>query len=189
MNSTILLVAAQIFGVITFLLSFMSTKSETRKKIFFYNTIGNFVCAVQYLCLIPTKSSAITGAICSFLAGLRNFIFIKYEKVPLSIVFTYITILTCINLPFVDNFLDIVPVINVALTAYALSQNNVFEIKLFALYTGLATLTYDILTFAFVGAFTDIVSVLTVIFVLFDLIKKNKQTDLNVINRKELVNT
>lgn len=168
-RNIVLVIVAQLFGIITICLSFMSTKSETRKYILFYNSVANFTAGVQYALL-----GAWSGALCSILALARNLVFKRYEKVPVYVLLSYVLVLVVLNISTIHGFITIVPIINVAITAYALSQDNVVTIKLIGLFTGVSTLAYDIINWAFIGVLSALFSVFSSLYVLSILYKKYK---------------
>ena len=168
-HNAVLVVVAQIFGLITICLSFMSTKSETRNKIFFYNSVANITAAIQYALL-----GAWSGSLCSILAMCRNFVFKRYDKVPIHILIIYLLILVLFNVPTVHGFISFIPVLNVILYSYALSQDNVVTIKLIGLFTCFTTIGYDIINWAFVGVLSATFEAIVTLFVLSNLYKKYK---------------
>ena len=168
-HNVILVIVAQLFGLITICLSFMSTKSETRNKIFFYNSVANITAAIQYALL-----GAWSGSLCSLIAMCRNFIFKRYDKVPVRILIIYLLVLVLLNIPTVHGFISFIPILNVMMYSYALSQNNVVTIKLIGLFTCFTTIGYDIINWAFVGVFSATFEAIVTLFVLSNLYKKYK---------------
>ena len=160
------LILAQIFKLISSYFYVVGDRSNNKKKIFTYNGIYNFFSGVQYLLL-----NAITGAICSFLAILRNIFLYKYGKrVPLWGFMLYLIIVISLNLLAYDGLITLWPIFLILFYSIALYIGKVKIIKYSVILTCLLEIIYDIYYKAYVGI---AVSVLDIILVTISLYKLN----------------
>lgn len=158
------IVLAQIFRLISSIFYLAGDRSNNKKKIYTCNGIYNFFSGVQYLLL-----NAITGAICSFLAILRNIFLYKYgKKVPIFGFITYLVIVLILNLLVYDGLITILPFFLVLFYSIALYIGNVMIIKYSVILTCLLEIIYDIYYLAYVGI---IVSILDIILVTISIYK------------------
>ena len=146
-------ILAQILGALTFIVNIVGSTKMTTEKVFKYNYICNFVVAAQY-----TLLGAWAGAMCCFVAVLRNFVFNRYkERAPLYILITYIIITIACNYQFIKSPLDIIPVANVIIYAIALWSKDIMKIKAIGVYTCISGFFYDFNNRAYVTVLNEII--------------------------------
>ena len=116
---------AQIFKIIGSIFCLIADKSNNTKKIFLFNSISNLFSSFQYFLL-----NAITGAISSLLAILRNIVLYKYKnKVKVIDLILYFIIIILFNIFEFDNIISIIPVLLVIIYSTALYTNKILNIK------------------------------------------------------------
>lgn len=162
------LILAQIFRLISSFFYISGDKSNNRKKIFTYNGIYNFFSGIQYFLL-----NAITGAICSFLAIIRNIVLYKNaKKVPIWGMVIYLMIILVLNLLIYDKPISLLPVLLVFIYSIALYIGDIMIIKYSVILVCLIEIIYDIYYKAYVGIAVCIIDIILVIISMFK-IKKN----------------
>jgi sulfite exporter TauE/SafE len=166
------IIFAQIFRLISAFFYLAGDRSNNKKKIFTFNAVYNFFSGIQYLLL-----NAITGALCSFLAILRNvFLFRFGKRVPLWIFISYLLIVLGLNLLVYDGLITILPFFLVLFYSIALYIGKVKYIKYSIIITCLLEIIYDIYYLAYVGIIVSIIDIILVIISLKKL-KKGKQSN------------
>ena len=168
----VLFICAQIIGGLVFLLNIICHAKLTTKKVYIYNGIINGLCTVQY-CLL----SAWSGALCCFIALIRNIVFSKYKnKVPLYVLIIYILVVILLNYKLVHNILDIIPIINIIIYAIGLWTKDIMKIKKIGFFTCLIGIIYDFNKKAYVTVLNEIIDGIIGIRCIFILKKKNGKT-------------
>ena len=162
-----MIVLAHLFRVIGSIFGIISDRSNDKEKIFLYNGLCNLFCGIQYLFL-----NAMTGALSSFIAILRNVLFYKHKnKLPLYVLIIYFIILIALNYLSITSFLTFIPVLLVMMYSTALYIGNVLIIKLTVIITCLLEIIYDYHVGAYIGIFFCI---LDIILVTISIIKKKR---------------
>ena len=159
---------AQIFRLISSVFYLAGDRSNKKKKIYTFNGIYNFFSGIQYLLL-----NALTGALCSFLAILRNIFLYRYgKKVPIWSFVSYLLIVLVLNLFVYDGLITILPFFLVLFYSIALYIGNVRYIKYSIIITCLLEIIYDVYYKAYVGI---VVSIIDIVLVSISLYKLNKR--------------
>lgn len=149
MNNFIL---AQIVGVFIIITNSISSFSKEKRKLFLFNAVSNFLCVVQYFLL-----GAYTGIICCVIAILRNIIFSRYkDDVPIYILILFIIICVSVNLFFVRNIFDIIPIINIIVYACGIRKKDIKATKKCTIFTGITGITYDLVVGAYTGVLLNL---------------------------------
>ena len=163
------IVLAQIFRLISSVFYLAGDRSNNKKKIYTCNGIYNFFSGIQYLLL-----NAITGALCSFLAILRNIFLFKYgKKVPILGFIIYLVIVLILNLLAYDELITILPFFLVLFYSIALYIGNVKIIKYSVILTCLLEIIYDVYYHAYVGIIVNILDIILVTISLYKLKRNN----------------
>ena len=150
---TILFICAQILGALVFTINIIGNTKLTTRKVYIYNGICNGLSTIQY-CLL----GAWTGALCCVIALLRNIVFAKFKKkVPLYVLLIYIALVILINFKFVNNILDIIPLINIIVYAIALWTKDIMKIKVVGIFTCVIGVIYDFNNKAYVTVLNEII--------------------------------
>ena len=146
-------VLAQILGGLVCVLNIIGSTKMTADKVFKYNYICNFIAAAQY-CLL----GAWAGAMCCFVAVLRNFVFNKYKpRAPIYILVVYIIIVIASNYNFIHSPLDVIPVANVIIYAIALWTKDIMQMKVIGVYTCVSGFFYDFNNRAYVTVINELI--------------------------------
>lgn len=164
-----MLIIAQISRIIGSIFMLIADQSNDNKKILIYNGIGNLFCGIQYFLL-----NAITGAVCSIAAILRNIFFYDEKKrAPLIVLLIYFIFVYACGFGNYSDILSYVPVLLVIIYTLALYSKKVLVIKYSVILICLLEIIYDITCSAYVGI---IYCVIDIILVTISLIKmKNKK--------------
>lgn len=161
-------IIAQILKLISSIFYLAGDRSNNKKKIFTCNGIYNFFSGLQYLLL-----NAITGAISSFLAILRNIFLYKFgKKVPLWIFVLYLFIVIVLNLLAYDGLITLLPILLVFFYSIALYIGKVRLIKYSVIITCLLEIIYDLYYKAYVGIAVSVLDIILVTISLYKLDKK-----------------
>ena len=145
---TLIFIVAQLFGIAAFTFNFLSTSSTNKRAILTYNALANFSNALCYILL-----GAFTGVISSMVAVLRNLVFDKYikrkKKIPFLILVIYLIVALVVNIPFVNNALDIIPIFNIIIYGIALWYGNVLLLKIATSIAGVTGIIYNLIVKAY----------------------------------------
>lgn len=161
-------VAAQVDRLVSFIFDSISAKSTNNKSITVYNGFANLFLSISYLFL-----NAITGAICSFIALLRNIVFYKYKnKLPIIVLFLYFAIIILLNIGQIHILIDIIPLVLVIIFGTALYYQNYLGLKIAGIITSFLEIIYDYYYHSYVGIAT---CTIYVILVTISLLKKKKK--------------
>ena len=164
------LIFAQVFRLISSVFYLAGDRSNNKKKIYSFNAIYNFFNGIQYLLL-----NAITGALCSFLAILRNIFLYRYgKKVPIWSFVSYLLIVLVLNLFVYDGLISILPFFLVLFYSVALYTGNIRYIKYSIIITCLLEIIYDVYYKAYVGIIVSIIDIILVTISLYKLNKRKK---------------
>lgn len=159
------IILAQIFRLISSFFCILADKNNNKKKIFTYNGIYNFFSGIQYLLL-----NAITGALCSFLAILRNIILYKYnKKLPIYVIILYFIVIIGFNLMAYDGLITILPIFLILFYSIALYIGKVMTIKYAVILTCLIEIIYDFYYQAYVGIVFCIIDIILVAISIYKL--------------------
>lgn len=151
-----LIVIAQLFGLLSFLFNFTSTQQNEKNKILLHNGLANLLSGIQYICL-----GAYSGCVATFVATARNVVFAKYkDQVPLYILIIYLIIAITFNLGNVHGIIDIIPIFNICAYGIAIYQKDVGILKKIVIINGVLGLIYDTTNMAFVGALSQVLSII-----------------------------
>ena len=171
-------IVSQIFGVLSALSMVLSSWQEKRKRIFFFLTLDNIFCFIEYFLL-----RAYTGAFTNVIGLIRLFMFSKKGKNkffktvwPLIIIIVLYTIVSILTY---DNWTSLFPSIASIFYAFVLWQDKERNIRIGSSIMLLSWLIYNLLVGAYVGALSEgimfISSVLAIIKI--DILKKKKFTN------------
>ena len=167
-----MLIAAQIFRIISAIFCIIADASSEKKKIFFFNGIYNFLAAVSYFML-----NAIAGGIGCLVAILRNVIFYKSKnKVPLWILICYLLFVFVLTSIKINNIFDFIPFVLVATYTIGLFIGKVNIIKLSVIITCVLEIIYDYMCLSYAGI---VVCVIDIIIVVISMIRDRKKEVLN----------
>ena len=159
---TLIFIVAQLFGIAAFTFNFLSTSSTNKRAILTYNALANFSNSLCYLLL-----GAFTGVISSVVAVIRNLVFDKYikrkKKIPFLILVIYLIVALIINIPFVKNVLDIIPIFNIIIYGIALWYGNVFILKIATTVAGVTGIIYNFIVQAYTSMLHSISDLLGLI--------------------------
>jgi len=145
------IILAQVVGIIGFYLNINSTLKTTKNKVLLYNGLANIASTIQYLLL-----GAFNGAICCFIATIRNLVFAKYKNnIPIYVLITYILIVIPLNLIGYDGILSLLPTFNIIIYAIGLYQKNIGTLKIITIIISTTGMIYDICNLAIVGAISQ----------------------------------
>ena len=168
---SILLLIAQILGVVIITIDVIGMTKLTTGKVYLFNGISNGLAVIQYLVL-----GAWTGALCCLIAVLRNIVFSRHKnKVPLYILIIYIVIAVALNITFIHSWIDIIPIINIVIYAIALWTKNIMNIKVVGLATCVDGVVYDYSKQAYVTVIKEVLDGVIAIRCIYLLIKENKK--------------
>ncbi len=165
---------AQITRCIGSVFMIMADESNDKKKIFLYNEIGNAFCAIQYFLL-----GAITGAVCSLAAILRNIMFDKMKKVPVIILLLYFLFVYACGFGNYSDFISYIPVLLVVIYTLGLYSQAVVIIKYSVILVCLLEIIYDVVVDAYVGIAFCVIDIIVVTISLIKLKKKSKQKNIS----------
>ena len=168
-------IVSQIFGVLSAVSMVLSSWLENRKRIFFFLTLDNTFCFIEYFLL-----RAYTGAFTNVIGLLRLFLFNmkgrnKFFKTawPLVIVIVLYTIVSILTY---DNWTSLFPSLASIFYAFVLWQDKERNIRIGSSIMLLSWLIYNLLVGAYIGALSEgvmfISSLLAIIRI--DILKKKK---------------
>ena len=164
-------IIAQVFGVLVFIAGIISYYKNDTKQVILFNGISNTLCAIQYIFL-----GAYTGALCCIIAALRNLVFSRFKKdIPLIYLIIFIVFLVGINIPFVNNVIDIIPIINVFMYSIALWTKDIISIKKISLLACIDGIVYNSYKKAYIGVLYELIFSIAVVKSYRELRKEQKK--------------
>lgn len=157
-KETILIIIAQIFGLISIFFVTVANVKTKKKEILFFNGIANVFSCIQY-CLL----GAWTGAVSTIIAATRNAIFSRFKdnNIPLYVLIIYLIIVLIINGFIYTDIISLIPIFNVCIFAYGLWQKDVGRLKIIMIIVGLTGVLYDTINLAFVSVINQSISAIT----------------------------
>ena len=165
-------IVAQIFRLLSAVFGIMADRSSDTKKIYVFNGISNFLSSVQYYLL-----GAISGAVSSMAAILRNIIFYKSgDKKPIVALIIYLVFICLLNIPTYDGLISLLPTLMVITYTIAIYNKDIVKIKYAIIVAMSLEIIYDIHYYAYVGL---VVSIIDIIVVIISLIKYKKKVSKN----------
>ncbi len=165
-------IAAQIFRFLSAIFMIIADKSSDTRKIYVFNGISNFLSSVQYYLL-----GAISGAVSSMAAILRNIIFYKSgDKKPIVALIIYLVFICLLNIPTYDGIISLLPTLMVITYTIAIYNKDIVKIKYAIIVAMSLEIIYDIHYYAYVGL---VVSIIDIIVVIISLIKYKKKVSKN----------
>ena len=165
-------ITAQIFRFLSAIFMIIADKSSDTKKIYLYNGISNFLSSMQYYLL-----GAISGAVTSMAAILRNIIFYKSgDKKPIVALIIYLIFICLLVIPTYDGLISLLPTVMVIVYTLAIYGKDVIKIKYAIIIAMSLEVIYDIHYYAYVGL---VVSIIDIIVVIISLIKYKKKVSKN----------
>ena len=166
------IILAQIFRIIGSVFSIISDKSNNMKKIFIFNSIGNFFNGISYFFI-----DAITGGIGNLIAILRNVIFYKYkDKVKISTLIVYFIITILLSIKSITEIISVIPIVLVIIYSCAIYTNKPIVIKYSVLVICLLEIIYDFVYHAYVGI---VVCIIDITLILYNLLKTDEKAKFN----------
>ena len=151
------LIIANIVRIIAAFFDILAANATSTKKIYVYNGIYNFLLGVQYYLL-----NAISGAISSFVAILRNIIFHRHKDSSIYALIIYLIFVILINIPAYEGIISILPIIMVYMYTIAIYRANIMEIKYVSIITCALEIVYDIYYTAYIGAAVCVIYIIVV---------------------------
>ena len=165
-------ITAQVFRLLSAIFMIIADKSSDTRKIYVFNGISNFLSSVQYYLL-----GAISGAVSSMAAILRNIIFYKSgNKKPIVALIIYLVFICLLNIPTYDGLISLLPTLMVIIYTIAIYNKDIVKIKYAIIVAMSLEIIYDIHYCAYVGL---VVSIIDIIVVLISLIKYKKKVSKN----------
>ena len=154
-----MVIAAQIFRLISACFTLISDKSTSKKKILEYNSVSNFFCAIQYFCL-----NAITGGICSLIPILRNIMMQKSKKkLPIYMIIIFLAGSFLCNLGNLGDIISYIPFSLVVIYTLGLYSENMYILKISIILTCILEIIYDVIFKAYVGIGVCVMDIFLVI--------------------------
>lgn len=152
----ILIIIAQIFGLLSFIFNFTSTQKAEKNQILLFNGLANMMSSFQYFAL-----GAYSGAISTIIATLRNVVFSRFkDKVPVYILVIYLVIAISLNLGNITNIISIIPILNICTYGIAICQKDVAVLKIIVITNGALGIIYDAYNLAIVGVCSQLLSLI-----------------------------
>ena len=152
----ILIIIAQIFGLLSFIFNFTSTQKAEKNQILLFNGLANMMSSFQYFAL-----GAYSGAISTIIATLRNVVFSRFkDKVPVYILVIYLVIAISLNLGNIINIISIIPILNICTYGIAICQKDVGVLKIIVITNGALGIIYDAYNLAIVGVCSQLLSLI-----------------------------
>lgn len=152
----VLIIIAQIFGLLAFIFNFTSTQKEEKNQILLFNGLANMMSSFQYFAL-----GAYSGAISTIIATFRNIVFSRFKKdVPIYILIIYLVIAVGINLGNINGIISLIPILNICTYGIAICQKDVGIIKIIVITNGALGLIYDAYNLAIVGVCSQLLSLI-----------------------------
>lgn len=165
-----MILLAQIFKIIGSIFNLIADKANNTKKIFIFNSISNLFNGVQYFLL-----NAITGAISSILAILRNIVLFKYKNdIKVIDLIIYFMIIILFNIYEFTNIISIIPVLLVIIYSTALYTNKILNIKYSIIIVCILEIIYDYIYYAYVGIIVCIIDIIITTISIKELKKEEK---------------
>ncbi len=154
-----MVIAAQIFRLISAFFTLISDKSASKKKILEYNSVSNFFCAIQYFCL-----NAITGGICSLIPILRNIMMQKSKKrLPFYMIIIFLAGSFLCNLGNLSDIISYIPFSLVVIYTLGLYSENMYILKISIILTCILEIIYDVIFKAYVGIGVCVIDIILVL--------------------------
>ena len=148
-----MMIASQIARFISLIYDNLSAKALDSRRITMYNGVANIFLGISYLFL-----NALTGAICSFICILRNFIFYKFKnKLPILVLLLYFAIVIALNIKEIHILIDIIPLLLVIIFGSALYYQDPLKIKYAGIIVSLLEIIYDYYYKSYMGIFCCVV--------------------------------
>ena len=166
------LIVANIIRIIAAVFDIMAASTTETKKIYLYNGIYNFLLGVQYYIL-----NAISGAISSFVAILRNIIFHRHRKYSIYALIPYLIFVVVINIPAYEGIISTLPIIMVFMYTIAIYRVKIMEIKYVSIITCALEIIYDIYYHAYIGALVCVMYIIVVIISIIRIKRRQLKTN------------
>lgn len=152
----VLIIIAQVFGLLSFIFNFTSTQKAEKNQILLFNGLANMMSSFQYFAL-----GAYSGAISTIIATLRNFVFSKFKNgVPIYILIIYLIIAISLNIGNITNIISLIPILNICTYGIAICQKDVGVLKIIMITNGTLGIIYDAYNLAIVGVCSQLLSLI-----------------------------
>ena len=161
-------ILAQIIRLVSAVFEVMADAANSKKHIYIYNGIYNFLAAISYFML-----NAFTGGIGCLAAILRNVLFYKSkDKVNVFVLIGYLLFVLVLTLIDVPNIIAFIPFLLVAIYTLGLYSNNVKTIQYCILIVGVLEIIYDFVCKSYAGI---AICVFDMIIVVISMFKEKKE--------------
>ncbi len=144
-------ILAQIFGLITLIITVINIQLKSKEKIVMLNVWANVAITIQYFLL-----GAYTGAIVSILNALRDIVYFLFKKKKLKpsiivlLIFEIVAIVS--GILSWQNIWSIIPIIVTIIYTYGLWQDDIKILRVTTVIIGYGWTIYDIIVKAYVAA-------------------------------------
>ena len=142
-----MVIVSYIFGFIAIICLIISFQINDGKSLFKYQIISSFSSFFQYLLI-----GSLMGAFMNLVAGIRNFVFRRYNnKIPLYVLIIFIFLITFLSMIGFKDDISLLPMLAVLSYSFALWTLDLRLIRLIDVLASILFLIYDVYVFSVTG--------------------------------------
>lgn len=142
-----MLYVSYMFGIIAIVFLIISFQINDKNILFKYQIISSFASFFQYLFI-----GGLMGALMNLVAGIRNFVFKRYDgKIPVFVLIFFIVLITFLSMLSFDGNISLLPMLAVLNYSFALWTLDLRLIRLVNVFASLLFLIYDVCIFSVTG--------------------------------------
>ena len=142
-----MLYVSYMFGIIAIVFLIISFQINDKNVLFKYQIISSFASFFQYLFI-----GGLMGALMDLVAGIRNFVFKRYDgKIPVFVLIFFIVLITFLSMLSFKGNISLLPMLAVLNYSFALWTLDLRLIRLVNVFASLLFLIYDVCIFSVTG--------------------------------------
>ena len=140
------------------------------------NGLSNFIASIQYYLL-----DALSGAVSSIIALLRNIVFSLFKKeIPFIVLIGYYIIAIIAIIPTIDKMSSAIPLFNIMAYGYGIYQPNVKLLKIIIIVVSITGIIYDLISLAFADLVNQSLSLTSAVIGYISYCEKVEEKIINV---------
>ncbi len=163
-------IIAQVFGGIALVILIISFQKNNKVNLLKYQMVSSLLYSVQYAFL-----GALPGCFMNLACMLRNFIFKKYQKVPLYLLLIVVFLMIILSMSTFNGFISLLPMFAVVFYSIALWGGNLKTIRLTEIVSCLLYIIYNIYVGAIIGLVATFIEMLGAMVAFYRFNIKNVQ--------------
>lgn len=155
-------IIAQVIGGIALVILIISFQKNSKVNLLKYQMVSSLLYSIQYAFL-----DALPGCFMNLACMFRNFIFKKYQKVPLYWLLIVVFVMIILSLMTFNGLISLLPMCAVIMYSIAVWYGKLKSIRVVEVFSCLLYIIYNIYVGAYTGLIATIIEMLGAMFAIY----------------------